>query len=64
MTKIKDYDQLDIIDLPEDIQNELCDQCPGNPAGTIVNPIYHPKLRQWLIDNNKEIKPYFAWWSW
>lgn len=58
------YDKVEVLDLPENVQDELCDMCPGNPAGTIINPDYHPLFRQWLIDNGHEVKCYFGWWSW
>lgn len=54
------YQILEIMDLPEECQPE----CPGNDTGQIVNPEYHPKLKQWLIDNNYPVKPYIGWWSW
>lgn len=64
MTKIANYEQIDVMNLSDEIQDELCNSCPGNDAGRIVNPIYHPLFKAWLIANNKEVKPYLCWWSW
>jgi hypothetical protein len=56
------YQRLEVMDLPEEVQEEL--ECPGNDLGQIVNPTYHPKLKQWLEENGCEVKCYIAWWSW
>lgn len=60
------YRILEVLHLPEDIQEELSNQCDRNDSGVIVNPEYHPKLKAWLKDNNNgnDTECFIAWWSW
>jgi hypothetical protein len=61
------YDKYPIIHdckLPGDVRDEICDDCPGNDAGRIFNPEYHPKFKAWLEQQNLELKPYIVWFSW
>lgn len=50
--------------LPENVRDELIDRCPGNDCGIIYNPEYHPKFKQWLIDNDMPVECYIVWFSW
>jgi hypothetical protein len=58
-----DYKVLVMMDLPEEIYVEI--ECIGNGTAQIVNPEYHPKLKQWLKDNgHSDTDCYIGWWSW
>jgi hypothetical protein len=59
------YRILEIIRLPESIQDELSDSCKGNDTGRIINPEYYPELKKWLSDNGYDSTECFiGWWSW
>ena len=59
------YDILEMMDLPSDVQDESCDDCPANDSGCIINPEYRPLLKQWLENNGHDATVcYIGWWSW
>lgn len=59
------YQVLEVMDLPNAVQDELCNDCPSNDSARIVNPKYYPLLKRWLEDNEYDANTaYIAWWSW
>ena len=50
--------------LPSSIKDEICDNCPGNDSGRIINPKCYPLLKEWLQENDMPVEPYIIWWSW
>jgi len=59
------YRILEVMHLPDDIQEELQNRCLGNDSGVIINPDYHPKLKAWLKTNeHNDTECFIAWWSW
>ena len=59
------YKFIDYADIPKEVRDELCDGCPSNDCGTIVNPSYHSKFKEWLEANGEDVtKCYIIWWSW
>jgi hypothetical protein len=59
------YQILEVMNLPQNIQDHLLDDCPGNGTGRIINPEYKPLLKQWLKDNGyNDEECFLAWWSW
>lgn len=55
---------LEAAGLPDDVADEICNDCPANDTGRIVNPQYHPKLKRWLEENGLAVQCYIVWWSW
>ena len=61
------YEKYDIIHdgkLPNDVRDELCNDCPGNDAGRIFNPEYHSRFKTWLESEGMPLRPYIVWFSW
>lgn len=59
------YQVINMAELPEDVYDESCNDCPSNDSARIINPNYKPKLKQWLSDNGYNSETcYIAWWSW
>lgn len=59
------YKVINIIDLPDDVQDELSACEASNDTGKIVNPKYYPKLRKWLkAHGHSDTDIYIGWWSW
>lgn len=51
--------------LPDDVSDELANDCPTNDSGRIINPAYRPKFMAWLHSENMPVdKCYIVWWSW
>ncbi len=59
------YKVVDVMKLPRNIQDAICESCSGNDTATIINPEYYPKLKEWLAENgHSDTDCYIAWWSW
>lgn len=59
------YRILEVMNLPEEVQDELSDKCPSNDSGKIINPKYCPKLKEWLTANGFDnTERFIGWWSW
>lgn len=59
------YQVIKMDDLPSEVRDESCNDCPGNDSAKIINPTYHPKLAAWLTENGYDATAcYIAWWSW
>lgn len=50
--------------LPDDVRDEVCDECVGNDSGRIFNPKYYPKLKAWLEAEGHPVVSYIIWFSW
>lgn len=65
MPRQNEYEFLDYHELPDDIWDDVCDSLNmSNDMGRIVNPDYHPLLKEWMIANGHEVKCYILWASW
>jgi len=54
-----------VIDLPDEVQEELQEDCPGNDTGRLINPEYNPIFKAWLEENGHDAtRSYIGWWSW
>jgi hypothetical protein len=59
------YQILEVMKLPIEVVDELCDECASNDSGKIVNPEYYPELKKWLVANgHSDTDCYIGWWSW
>ena len=60
-----EYDVIDMLKLPGDVQEESIDECPANDSARLINPELNPKLKKWLGDNGYDPnKCYIAYWFW
>lgn len=50
--------------LPDAVRDELCNDCPGNDCGVIINPEYRPLFAEWLKSEDMPIDCYIIWFSW
>ena len=59
------YKVLEVMDLPYEIRDELCNDCPCNDSGRIIYTENYPLLINWLRENGHSVeKCYIGWWSW
>ena len=51
--------------LPDEVRDEVCNDCPGNDSGKLFNPEYNPKLKAWLESVGLDsTQCYIIWFSW
>ena len=50
--------------LPESVRDEICNDCPSNDSGVIVNPAYRSLFKAWLESQGMTTECYIVWFSW